>query len=146
MPAHAAVEQRLGLVALVVDDYDDALGFFVGKLGFECVEDRVVPEQGKRWVVVAPPGASGTQPLLARATTPGQARAVGQQTGGRVAFFLYTDDFWRDHPRYLTQGIDFVRPPQEQPHGTVAVFKDLYGNLWDLIQARAQPAATGSIQ
>ena len=129
------MKQSLGLVSLVVKDYDEALAFFVGKLGFELVEDTFVPEQNKRWVVVAPPGSQGgAQLLLARASTPGQEERIGTQTGGRVFLFLYTDDFWRDYKRFNDQGIEFARPPAEQPYGTVAVFKDLYGNLWDLVQ------------
>jgi catechol 2,3-dioxygenase-like lactoylglutathione lyase family enzyme len=133
--------QSLGLVSLVVGDYDEALAFFVGKLGFELIEDTPVPEQGKRWVVVAPPGAAGARLLLARASTPEQARRIGDQTGGRVFLFLYTDDFWRDHRHFLDQGIEFVRPPAEHPYGTVAVFKDLYGNWWDLLQPRGSGQA-----
>jgi catechol 2,3-dioxygenase-like lactoylglutathione lyase family enzyme len=131
------MRQSLGLVCLVVRDYDEALAFFVDKLGFERIEDRVIPEQGKRWIVIAPPGAAGgAQLLLARATTPQQAAAVGQQTGGRVFLFLETDDFWRDYRRFGACGVEFVRAPSEQACGTVAVFKDLYGNLWDLVQRR----------
>jgi catechol 2,3-dioxygenase-like lactoylglutathione lyase family enzyme len=130
------MQQSLGLVSLVVKDYDEALAFFVGKLGFELVEDRFVPEQNKRWVVVAPRGSSGAQLLLARASSPQQEQRIGDQTGGRVFLFLHTDDFWRDHERFKAQGIEFVRPAAEQPYGTVAVFKDLYGNLWDLVQMR----------
>jgi catechol 2,3-dioxygenase-like lactoylglutathione lyase family enzyme len=128
------VKQSLGLVSLAVRDYDEALEFFVGKLGFELVEDSPVPEQGKRWVVVSPPGASESRLLLARASTPAQESRIGAQTGGRVFLFLYTDDFRRDYERYLAKGIEFVRPPSQHPYGTVAVFKDLYGNLWDLLQ------------
>ena len=129
------MNQSLGLISLVVKDYDEALAFFVGKLGFELVEDTFVPEQNKRWVVVAPPGSQGgAQLLLARASTPEQEERIGTQTGGRVFLFLYTDDFWRDYKRFNDQGIEFARPPAEQPYGTVAVFKDLYGNLWDLVQ------------
>jgi catechol 2,3-dioxygenase-like lactoylglutathione lyase family enzyme len=128
------MKQSLGLVSLVVRDYDEALSFFVGKLGFVLVEDTFVPEQSKRWVVVSPPGASETRLLLARASSPEQESRVGQQTGGRVFLFLHTDDFWRDYEQYKAQGVEFVRPPKEEPHGVVAVFKDLYGNLWDLLQ------------
>ena len=131
------MKQSLGLVSLVVKDYDEALAFFVGKLGFDLVEDTFVPEQNKRWVVVAPPGSQGgAQLLLARASAPAQEDRIGTQTGGRVFLFLYTDDFWRDYKRFNDQGIEFARPPAEQPYGTVAVFKDLYGNLWDLVQMR----------
>jgi len=130
------MKQSLGLVSLVVRDYDEALAFFVGKLGFTLVEDEIVPEQGKRWVVVSPPGATESRLLLARASTPEQQASVGNQTGGRVGFFLHTDDFWRDHEVYKARGVAFVREPKDEAYGTVAVFKDLYGNLWDLIGPR----------
>lgn len=141
--------QGLGLVALVVRDYDEAIDFFVGKLGFELVEDRAIVEQAKRWVVVAPPGARrgqghrGALLLLARASTPEQRARVGDQTGGRVFLFLYTDDILRDHARYQAQGIVFVRAPSRQPQGTVAVFEDLYGNLWDLIEPTSSATMCG---
>ena len=128
--------QSLGLVSLVVRDYDEAIAFYVGVLGFTLVEDSAVPAQGKRWVVVAPPGATETRLLLAQASTPEQATRIGNQTGGRVGFFLYTDDFWRDHQAYSAKGVEFVRPPEEQSYGIVAVFRDLYGNLWDLLEPR----------
>ena len=128
------MKQSLGLVSLVVRDYAEALKFFVDKLGFRLVEDAGLPEQSKRWVVVAPPGASESRLLLARASTPEQESRIGAQTGGRVFLFLYTDDFWRDYERYNASGVEFVRPPRREPYGTVAVFKDLYGNLWDLLQ------------
>ena len=130
--------QTLGLVSLVVRDYDEALAFYVGKLGFTLIEDSFVPEQNKRWVVIEPPGASGrgAKLLLARASNADQAARIGSQTGGRVFLFLYTDDFWRDFNAYKSQGVEFFREPSEAPHGTVAVFKDLYGNLWDLVQPR----------
>jgi catechol 2,3-dioxygenase-like lactoylglutathione lyase family enzyme len=128
------MKQGLGLVSLVVREYDEALEFFVGKLGFVLVEDSFVQEQAKRWVVVAPPGAVESRLLLARAASPEQASRVGSQTGGRVFLFLYTDDFWRDFARYQARGVAFVRPPKQEPYGIVAVFKDLYGNLWDLLQ------------
>ena len=128
------MRQSIAHVALVVRDYDEAIAFFTGKLGFTLVEDIDQPEQQKRWVVVAPPGSTGTTLLLARASTPEQAPFVGNQTGGRVFLFLATDDFWRDYRRMLEDGIRFVRPPSEQPYGVVAVFEDLYGNLWDLLQ------------
>ena len=130
------MQQRLGLVSLVVRDYDEALAFFVGKLGFVLVEDTDVPEQSKRWVVVSPPGATESRLLLARATSPEQASRVGAQTGGRVFLFLHTDDFWRDYEQYRSRGVEFVRPPKQEPYGTVAVFKDLYGNMWDLLQPK----------
>lgn len=136
--------QRLGLISLVVRDYDDALAFYTGKLGFTLVEDSFVPEQNKRWVVIEPPGASsssamrgGAQLLLARASSPEQQSRIGNQTGGRVFLFLYTDDFWRDYNDYRAKGIEFVREPSEAPYGTVAVFKDLYGTMWDLVQLKS---------
>ena len=130
------MKQSLGLVSFVVRDYDEALDFFVGKLGFALVEDTFVSEQAKRWVVVSPPGASEARLLLARASTLEQQSRVGAQTGGRVFLFLHTDDFWRDYERYKTRGIEFVRPPSEESYGVVAVFRDLYGNLWDLVQPK----------
>lgn len=117
----------------MVREYDEAIAFFCQKLRFTLVEDTYQPEQDKRWVVVAPPGTSGTNLLLARATTPEQTAVIGQQTGGRVFLFLQTDDFWRDYHNMLAAGIQFVRPPKTESYGTVAVFADLYGNLWDLI-------------
>jgi catechol 2,3-dioxygenase-like lactoylglutathione lyase family enzyme len=128
------MEQSLALVALVVRDYDEAIEFFVGKLGFALVEDSPIPEQAKRWVVVSPPGARESHLLLARASTPEQEARIGAQTGGRVFLFLHTDDFWRDYEDYKAKGIVFVREPSTEPFGTVAVFRDLYGNLWDLVQ------------
>jgi catechol 2,3-dioxygenase-like lactoylglutathione lyase family enzyme len=132
--------QHLGLVSIVVRDYDAAIAFYVHKLGFELIEDSYQPAQDKRWVVVAPPGAQESKLLLARATTPEQSQRIGTQTGGRVFLFLYTDDFWRDYKAYQAAGVRFVREPIEQPYGTVAVFEDLYGNGWDLVQAKAAPA------
>jgi catechol 2,3-dioxygenase-like lactoylglutathione lyase family enzyme len=130
------MKQHLGLVSLVVRDYDEALGFFVGKLGFLLVEDSYITEQAKRWVVVAPSGAHGCQLLLAKASNPEQETRIGAQTGGRVFLFLYTDDFWRDYERYQAAGVTFVREPKLMPYGTVAVFEDLYGNLWDLVEPK----------
>jgi catechol 2,3-dioxygenase-like lactoylglutathione lyase family enzyme len=128
------MNQSLGLVSLVVRDYDEALSFFVGTLGFRLIDDTVVPEQAKRWVVVSPPGATESHLLLARASTPEQESRIGTQTGGRVFLFLYTDDFWRDYQSYKAKGVVFVREPKAEPYGTVAVFLDLYGNMWDLLQ------------
>lgn len=130
------MKQALGLVSLVVHDYDEALSFFIETLGFTLVEDTYVPEQDKRWVVVSPPGATESRLLLARASSAEQESRVGAQTGGRVFLFLYTDDFWRDYERYRSRGVEFVRPPKEEPYGTVAVFRDLYGNMWDLLQPK----------
>ncbi|MBN1937727.1 MAG: VOC family protein [Anaerolineae bacterium] len=131
-------EQSILHVALVVRDYDEAIEFFRSKLDFTLVEDTYQPEQDKRWVVVKPPGSKGTSLLLARAATPVQEPFVGNQTGGRVFLFLDTDDFWRDYEKMRSVGVKFVRPPQEAPYGTVAVFEDLYGNLWDLVEQKKQ--------
>lgn len=120
-------------VTLVVRDYDEAIAFYTQKLSFTLVEDTPLPEEQKRWVVVAPPGG-GTGILLARASKPEQEAFVGNQSGGRVFLFLSTDDFWRDYRQMEKKGIRFVRQPQKTDYGTVAVFADLYGNLWDLIQ------------
>lgn len=130
------MKQSLAHVTLVVRDYDEAIAFFTGKLKFRLVEDVYQPEQDKRWVVVAPPGPRGTSLLLARASTPAQEAAVGNQTGGRVFLFLHTDDFWRDYREMTAAGITFVREPKEEPYGTVAVFEDICGNLWDLVQQK----------
>lgn len=127
------MEQSIVHIALVVRDYDEAIAFFCHKLRFTLVEDSYQPEQDKRWVVVAPPGSNGASLLLARATTPEQESAAGRQTGGRVFLFLRTDDFWRDYNEMVAAGIRFAREPKAAPYGTVAVFEDLYGNLWDLI-------------
>ena len=127
------MKQSITHVALVVRDYDEAIAFFTGKLHFTLIEDTYQPAQDKRWVVVAPPGSTGTSLLLARPSQPGQAAFVGNQTGGRVTFFLRTDDFWRDYGDMVESGIEFVREPAVADYGTVAVFKDLYGNLWDLV-------------
>jgi catechol 2,3-dioxygenase-like lactoylglutathione lyase family enzyme len=134
------MEQSLIHVALVVRDYDEAIEFFCHKLHFTLVEDTYQPEQNKRWVLVAPPGSDGTSLLLARASTPEQESFIGRQTGGRVFLFLRTDDFWRDYNDMLAIGIKFARPPKTAPYGTVAVFEDLYGNLWDLVGPNSQGA------
>jgi catechol 2,3-dioxygenase-like lactoylglutathione lyase family enzyme len=126
------VQQSLARVTFVVNDYDDALLFFTQKLGFELIEDTPL-ERDKRFVVVAPKGGSGMQLVLARASDDRQRAAVGNQTGGRVAFFLRTDDFWRDYRNMSAAGITFARAPKAAAYGTVAVFEDLYGNLWDLL-------------
>jgi catechol 2,3-dioxygenase-like lactoylglutathione lyase family enzyme len=128
------MKQSLAHVALVVRDYDEAIDFYTRKLHFALVEDTYQPEQDKRWVVVAPPGTTGTTLLLARASKPEQEAFIGNQTGGRVFLFLETDDFWRDYNEMLSLGIKFVREPKVESYGTVAVFEDLYGNLWDLIE------------
>jgi catechol 2,3-dioxygenase-like lactoylglutathione lyase family enzyme len=128
------MQQAIAHVALVVRDYDEALAFYVGKLGFRLVEDTDQPEQNKRWVVVSPSGSTGTSLLLARASQPEQAAVIGNQAGGRVFLFLKTDDFWRDYDRMVAAGVRFVRPPSNEPYGIVAVFEDLYGNRWDLLE------------
>lgn len=126
--------QSLAYIALVVRDYDEAIAWFTKKLGFTLIEDSFQPEQDKRWVLVAPPGSTGTSLLLARASTPEQGSFVGNQAGGRVFLFLKTDDFARDYAAMVAAGIAFVREPKTAPYGTVAVFEDLYGNLWDLVE------------
>ena len=127
------MKQAIVHVALVVRDYDEAIAFYTRKLGFTLLEDTYQPEQDKRWVVALPPGEGGTNLLLARAATPEQAAFIGNQAGGRVFLFLRTDDFWRDYDRMVAEGIAFVSEPKEAEYGTVAVFRDLYGNLWDLL-------------
>ncbi|CAK3989279.1 VOC family protein [Vibrio crassostreae] len=128
------MKQNIVHIALVVKDYDEALDFYVNKLKFELIEDTYLPEEDKRWVVVTPPNSTGVSLLLARASKPEQLDFIGNQAGGRVFLFLNTDDFWRDYERMTSLGINFVREPKEQGYGTVAVFEDLYGNLWDLLQ------------
>jgi catechol 2,3-dioxygenase-like lactoylglutathione lyase family enzyme len=131
------MKQSIVHIALVVKDYDEAIAFYTKKLHFTLVEDTYQPEQDKRWVVVAPPGSTGTTLLLARASKPEQLPFIGNQTGGRVFLFLNTDDFWRDYLEMVSLGIKFVRPPKTEAYGLVAVFEDLYGNLWDLLQLNA---------
>lgn len=128
------MKQSIVHIALVVRDYDEAIDFYVNTLGFELLDDTVQPEQDKRWVVVAPPGGSGTTILLARASKAEQEPFIGNQAGGRVFLFLNTDDFWRDYERLKQRGVRIVREPTQQDYGMVAVFADLYGNLWDLLQ------------
>jgi len=132
------MKRSLAHIALVVRDYDEAIAFYTQKLGFTLVEDTYQPEQDKRWVVVAPAGPTDTTLLLARASTPEQERFIGNQAGGRVFLFLSTDDFWRDYHQMTAAGIRFVRPPTLASYGTVAVFEDLYGNRWDLIEFGAR--------
>lgn len=121
-------------IALVVDDYDEAIQFYTKKLNFELIEDTYQSAENKRWVVVAPPNSKGTTVLLAKASKEEQKKFIGNQTGGRVFLFLSTDDFWRDYNQMVSNEIEFVRAPKEADYGTVAVFKDLYGNLWDLLE------------
>ncbi len=130
------MKQSIIHIALVVKDYDEAIAFYTQKLHFDLLEDTYQPEQDKRWVVIAPPNSVGTTVLLAKASKPEQEPFIGNQSGGRVFLFLHTDDFWRDYYEMVEKRIEFVRPPKEADYGTVAVFKDLYGNLWDLIQLK----------
>jgi len=128
------MKQSIVHIALVVKDYDDAIEFYTKKLRFTLIEDSYQPEQDKRWVVISPPGSTGTTILLARASNDEQQKFIGNQCGGRVFLFLNSDDFWRDYNDMLANGIVFIREPKEQDYGTVAVFEDLYGNRWDLLQ------------
>ena len=128
------MKQSIIHIALVVRDYDEAISFYTEKLHFTLIEDTYQPEQDKRWVVVSPPNANGTTLLLAKAAKPEQQPFIGNQAGGRVFLFLNTDDFWRDYNEMVSKGINFIRPPKEESYGLVAVFEDLYGNLWDLLQ------------
>ena len=128
------MSQRIALSTLVVRDYDAAIEFFIGILGFCLIEDTVLETENKRWVVVAPEDTAGSALLLAEASNDKQVNAIGNQTGGRVAFFLYTDNFWRDFKTYRSKGVKFVREPATRSYGTVAVFEDVSGNLWDLIE------------
>jgi len=129
------VSQRLASVALLVRDYDEAIAWYTGTLGFALLEDTPLGD-GKRWVRVAPPGADGTSLLLARAANPAQSGRVGDQAGGRVGWFLHTDDFDRDHAALHARGVRFAEAPRTEPYGRVAVFEDLYGNRWDLLEPR----------
>lgn len=131
----------IGYVALVVRDYDEAIAFFTNKVGFELVEDSPSRDrlgQEKRWVLVSPRRSLGTEILLAKASTAEEESRIGNQTGGRVFLFLHTDDFWRDHRAMTERGVRFLEPPRNEPYGTVAVFEDLYGNKWDLLQLKAE--------
>ena len=131
------MNRSIAHVTIVVRDYDEAIAFYVGKLNFELVEDTYQPDQDKRWVVVRPAGTGNTSLLLARASTSDQEAFIGNQSGGRVFLFLRTDDFWRDFAALSSAGVEFARAPKTESYGTVAVFRDLYGNLWDLIQYAA---------
>lgn len=127
------MQQKIGSITLLVSDYDQAIDYYTRALGFELLEDKALGGD-KRWVLVAPPGSSGVALLLARAGSPEQESRVGNQTGGRVFLFLHTDDFWRDHRAMSARGVRFLEEPREEPYGTVAVFEDLYGNKWDLLE------------
>ena len=130
------MQQSIGGVTVLVSEYDEAIAWYTGMLGFVLCEDTPLPD-GKRWVRIAPSGASGSSLLLARAATEAQRTRIGDQTGGRVALFLHTDDFVRDYEAMAGRGVRFVEPPREEPYGTVAVFTDLYGNRWDLLELHA---------
>ena len=127
------MNQKLAHIAIVVKDYDEAIDFYIKQLGFELIEDTILSET-KRWVLVTPKGKNSCQILLAKAVGEEQSSRIGNQTGGRVFLFLQTDDFWKDYENYIQKGVKFIRNPSEESYGTVAVFEDLYGNLWDLIQ------------
>jgi len=129
------MKQHLAMVAIVVKDYDEAIRYYTETLNFKLVEDTALSES-KRWVIVSPPGSSGCNLLLAKAANEEQNSRVGNQTGGRVFLFLYTDDFWRDYKNMQEKRVEFMREPSEEGYGTVSVFKDLYGNLWDLIEPK----------
>lgn len=133
--ATTPMNQRIAHIALVVNDYDEAVQFYTEKLNFDLIEDTVLSET-KRWILIAPKGSNGCTLLLAKAASEEQRKYIGNQTGGRVFLFLHTDDFWRDYKFMLQNKIKFVREPAEAEHGTVAVFEDLYGNLWDLIEPK----------
>jgi catechol 2,3-dioxygenase-like lactoylglutathione lyase family enzyme len=132
------MSQKIAHISLVVKDYDEAIEFYTKKLGFKLLEDRKLSEE-KRWVLIAPEDAKECSLLLAKASSENQATRIGNQTGGRVFLFLYTNDFWRDYENYKSRNVSFVRPPQQFEYGIVAVFEDLYGNLWDLIEPNAEP-------
>ncbi|HVG40781.1 MAG TPA: VOC family protein [Chitinophagaceae bacterium] len=132
------MKQSIIHIALVVRDYDEAIEFFTSKLNFDLIEDTYQPEQNKRWVVIAPSNSTGTTILLAKASKPEQENFIGNQSGGRVFLFLNTDDFWRDYNEMTLKGIEFVREPKKTNYGIVAVFKDLYGNLWDLLELNSE--------
>jgi len=131
------MKQSIVHIALVVKEYGEAIEFYTKKLKFDLIEDTYIPEQDKRWVVIAPPNSKGTSILLARASNTEQEKFVGNQSGGRVFLFLNTDDFWRDYNDMTSKGIEFLREPKKEDYGTVAVFKDLYGNLWDLLELKS---------
>jgi catechol 2,3-dioxygenase-like lactoylglutathione lyase family enzyme len=130
-----SMKQHLARIAIVVKDYDEAIAFYTQKLNFELLEDKELSPT-KRWVVVAPPGSEGCGLLLAKAANKLQTQSIGNQSGGRVFLFLYTDDFWRDYNNMTKKGIEFIREPRQEVYGTVSVFKDLYGNLWDFIEPK----------
>ncbi len=129
------MKQKIGYITLLIRDYDEAIAFYRDKLDFHLIEDTQI-DQGKRWVLMAPENSNGTSLLLAKASTPDQQKFIGNQTGGRVFFFLHTDHFRRDYEKMIRQGVVFLEDPREESYGTVAVFKDLYGNKWDLLELK----------
>ena len=133
--SHQPMNQRIGCVAVLVGDYDEAVAYYTRVLGFDLIEDTLL-SGGKRWIRVAPPGRVGTSLLLAKASTPEQESRVGNQAGGRVFLFLHTDDFWRDYQEMTSRGVQFAEEPRREVYGTVAVFVDLYGNRWDLLEVK----------
>lgn len=139
------MKQSIVHIALLVKDYDEAIDFYTKKMNFELLEDAYQPEQDKRWVIIAPPNTTGCSILLAKASKDEQHKFIGNQTGGRVFLFLNTDNFWRDFRDMTAKGIEFVRAPKKETYGTVAVFKDLYGNLWDLLELNATAAKSKRI-
>ena len=139
------MKQSIVHIALLVKDYDEAIDFYTKKMNFELLEDTYQPDQDKRWVIIAPPNTTGSSILLAKASKDEQHKFIGNQTGGRVFLFLNTDNFWRDFRDMTAKGIEFVRAPKKETYGTVAVFKDLYGNLWDLLELNATAAKPKSI-
>lgn len=133
------MKQKIGAIAILVRDYNEAIRYYTGTLGFDLIEDTPLGDSGKRWVLIAPPGASECRLLLARAVMPEEQTAVGNQAGGRVFLFLHTDDFWRDFHTFTNRGVRFLEQPREETYGTVAVFIDIYGNRWDLLQLNPRP-------
>lgn len=134
------MKQKIGAVAILVRDYNEAIRYYTGTLGFNLIEDTPLGDSGKRWVLVAPPGASECRLLLALAVKTEEQTAVGNQSGGRVFLFLHTDDFWRDYQTFTTRGVRFLEQPREEAYGTVAVFIDIYGNRWDLLELQQRPS------
>jgi len=140
MTQESEISQTIGLLALVIDNYDRAIDYYVGVLGFELIEDTTIAEENKRWVVISPPGNTGSRLLLAEASSEEQASRIGNQTGGRVFLFLQTNDFARDYAAWRARGVEFIEAPRSEAYGEVAVFRDLYGNQWDLLE----PSSVGS--
>ncbi|APD07143.1 lactoylglutathione lyase [Flavobacteriaceae bacterium UJ101] len=130
------MNNRIALTTLIVHDYDETIAFYTQKLGFHLIEDVQIPKEHKRWVIISPNQSKENGLVLGKAKNDLESKAVGNQTGGRVFLFLYTDDFWYDYNRFKENGVHFIRPPKKESYGTVAVFEDLYGNLWDLLEPK----------